>query len=129
MADAVDNITAKLTLIGCVRRAGVPVISAMGTGNKFDPSLLKVTDIYDTAVCPLARVMRRECRKRGIESLKVVCSEEEPLEPRNPEGETSHTDRSGVWKRVTPASNAMVPATAGLLMASEIIKDLIRKYR
>ena len=129
VADAVDNITAKLTLIECAGHAGVPVVSAMGTGNKFDPSLLKVTDIYDTAVCPLARVMRKECRKRGIESLKVVCSEEEPLEPRNPEGETSHTDRSGVWKRVTPASNAMVPATAGLLMASEIIKDLIRKYR
>ena len=129
VADAVDNITAKLTLIGCAGRAGIPVISAMGTGNKFDPSLLKVTDIYDTAVCPLARVMRKECRKRGIESLKVVCSEEEPLEPRNPEGEASHTDRSGVWKRVPPASNAVVPATAGLLMASEIIKDLIRKYR
>ena len=129
VADAVDNITAKLTLIECARRAGVPIISAMGTGNKFDPSMLKVTDIYDTAVCPLARVMRKECRKRGIERLKVVCSEEEPMEPRDPEGGTAREDQSGAWKRFTPASNAVVPATAGLLMASEIIKDLIRKYR
>ena len=129
VADAVDNITAKLTLIECARRAGVPVISAMGTGNKFDPSMLKVADIYDTTVCPLARVMRKECRKRGIESLKVICSEEEPIVPRNPEEETVYADQGGVWKRVTPASNAMVPATAGLLMASEIVKDLIKKYR
>lgn len=129
VADAVDNITAKLTLIECTRRAGVPVISAMGTGNKFDPSMLKVKDIYDTAVCPLARVMRKECRKRGIDSLKVVCSEEEPMEPRDPEGKTAREDQSGAWERITPASNAVVPATAGLLMASEIIKDLIQKYR
>ena len=129
VADAVDNITAKLTLIECARHAGVPVISAMGTGNKLDPSMLKVADIYDTAVCPLARVMRKECRRRGIESLKVVYSAEEPMETRNPEGETVYADQGGVWKRVTPASNAMVPATAGLLMASEIINDLIQKYR
>ena len=129
VADAVDNITAKLTLIEAATRASVPVISAMGPGNKLDPAQLKVSDLYETSVCPLARGMRKECRKRGIESLKVVWSEEEPLEPRNPEGETSHTDRSGVWKRVTPASNAVVPAVAGLLMASEIIKDLTQKYR
>ena len=129
VADAVDNITAKLTLIECAKRAGVPVISAMGTGNKLDPTMLKAADIYETAVCPLARVMRKECRKRGIESLKVVYSEEEPLERENPEGESNAADRSGRWNRMTPASNAIVPATAGLLMASEIIKDLIQKYR
>ena len=129
VADAVDNITAKLTLIECAKRAGVPVISAMGTGNKLDPTMLKAADIYETAVCPLARVMRKECRKRGIESLKVVYSEEEPLERENPEGESNAADRGGRWNRMTPASNAIVPATAGLLMASEIIKDLIQKYR
>ena len=129
VADAVDNITAKLTLIECAKRTGVPVISAMGTGNKLDPTMLKAADIYETAVCPLARVMRKECRKRGIESLKVVYSEEEPLERENPEGESNAADRGGRWKRMTPASNAIVPATAGLLMASEIIKDLIQKYR
>ena len=129
VADAVDNITAKLTLIECAKRAGVPVISAMGTGNKLDPTMLKAADIYETAVCPLARVMRKECRKRGIESLKVVYSEEEPLERENPEGESNAANRGGRWNRMTPASNAIVPATAGLLMASEIIKDLIQKYR
>ena len=129
VADAVDNITAKLTIIECAKRAGVPVISAMGTGNKLDPTMLKVADIYDTAVCPLARVMRKECRKRGIESLKVVYSEEEPLERETPQGEEASPERGGKWNRLTPASNAIVPATAGLLMASEIIRDLTEKYR
>ena len=129
VADAVDNITAKLTIIECAKRAGVPVISAMGTGNKLDPTMLKVADIYDTAVCPLARVMRKECRKRGIESLKVIYSEEEPLERETPQGEEASPKRGGKWNRLTPASNAIVPATAGLLMASEIIRDLTEKYR
>ena len=133
-ADAVDNITAKLTLIESAKRAGVPVISAMGTGNKLDPSKLRVSDLYETSVCPLARVMRKECRRRGVTGLKVVWSEEEPmLSPGSKEesgpGCPEDPARSGAWKRVTPASNAVVPATAGLLMAAEIIKDLIEKYR
>jgi tRNA A37 threonylcarbamoyladenosine dehydratase len=134
VADAVDNITAKLTLIECAKHAGIPVISAMGTGNKLDPAKLRVSDIYETSVCPLARVMRKECRRRGVTGLKVVWSEEEPMVPPVSEEESDSAcpedpARSGGWKRITPASNAAVPATAGLLMASEIINDLIKRYR
>ena len=130
VADAVDNVTAKLTLIEAAKRAGVPVISAMGTGNKLDPTRLRVADLEDTRICPLARVMRKECRKRGLSGVKVVYSEEEPIaphpqpdEPAPPRGEEAG---SGTWIRATPASNAIVPATAGLLLASEIINDIIK---
>lgn len=135
VVDAVDNVTAKLLLAEGCRDAGVPLISAMGTGNKTDPSRLKVTDLFSTSVCPLARVMRRECRKRGITALKVVYSEEEPGRHRDaaedaeakpaPETEVS----AGAWERQTPGTNAMVPACAGLLLAAEVIKDLTEKYR
>ena len=106
--DAVDTVTAKLEIIRCAYEAGVPVISAMGAGNKTDPTAFRVADIYDTKVCPLARVMRRELKKRGIEKLKVVYSEEEPIRP-----DADH-----------PASCAFVPSVAGLTMAGEVIKDL-----
>ena len=124
MADAVDTVTAKLALAEAALAEGIPIISAMGTGNKLDPSRLRVSDITETSVCPLARVMRRELRKRGIERLKVVWSPEEPIVPEPPRGETPPEGR-----RAIPGSTAFVPAAAGLLMASEIVRDLIGKER
>lgn len=112
--DAIDTVSGKLSIIECADAAGVPVISSMGTGNKTDPSLLTVTDIYGTSVCPLARVMRHECRKRGIKKLKVVFSTEEPRTPQK-------TETSANSKPV-PGSTAFVPPAAGLLIASEVVK-------
>ena len=107
VVDAVDTVTAKLELVMKAREAGVPMISCMGAGNKLDPTLFRVADIYDTKVCPLAKVMRKELKARGVESLKVVYSEELP-----------------VLRRRVPASIAFVPSVAGLIMAGEVIKDL-----
>lgn len=115
VVDAVDTVTAKLTLVCEAKEKGVPIISSMGAGNKLNPTMFEVADIYKTSVCPLAKVMRRELKKRGIESLKVVYSKEEALKPTNLEGE----------ERV-PGSTAFVPSVAGLIMASEVIKDLIK---
>lgn len=108
--DAVDTVTAKINLIERARSAGVPVISSMGTGNKLDPSMFEVTTIEKTSVCPLAKVMRKEMKKRGITDLKVVYSKEEPIK----QGER------------TPASISFVPPVAGLILAGEVIKDLIK---
>lgn len=117
VVDAVDTVTAKLLIIGKAQAAGVPVISAMGTGNKTQAGLLRVSDLYETSVCPLARIMRKECRKRGIEHLKVVWSPEEPVTPKSdPEDETDPA---------VPGSTAFVPAVAGLLLANEVVNDLI----
>ena len=116
VVDAVDTVTAKIEIIMRARAAGVPVISAMGAGNKLDPGKFKVADIYDTAVCPLANVMRRELRSRGVDHLKVVYSEEPPI----------RTAIDPAVGRVT-GSTAFAPAVAGLLMAGEIIRDLIGK--
>ena len=118
VADAIDPVTGKLELVCQAYRAGTPIISSMGTGTKLDPSALEVADIYDTSVCPLARVMRRELKKREIPRLKVVYSREEPLH-RVVEGE-----HSGEESRHIPGSNAFVPSVAGLLMAGEIIREL-----
>ncbi len=118
IADAVDTVTAKLELVLRARAAGVPIISAMGTGNKLDPSRLEIADIGDTSVCPLARVMRRELKKRGIAHLKVVYSREPPRTPL-PDGEEADI------RRAVPGSTAFVPPAAGLLMASEIVRDII----
>ncbi len=118
--DAIDTVKGKLGLIEQAQAAGTPIISAMGAGNKLDPTLFRVADIYETSVCPLARVMRTECRKRGIKHLKVVYSTElarKPLEP--PEGEEPAAGR-----RSTPGSVAFVPAVAGLILAGEVIRDL-----
>ena len=115
VVDAIDTVTGKLQLIESAREAGVPVISSMGTGGKMDPSGFLTADIYETSICPLAKVMRRECRKRGIDHLKVVYSREEPA------AVPLHKDEDGF--RVTP-SNAFVPPAAGLLIAAEVIKDL-----
>ena len=127
IVDAVDTVTAKLLMAQKAQEAGTRIISAMGTGNKLDPSLLKVGDISETAVCPLARIMRSECRKRGIRQLKVVWSEEPPLRPLPEEAPDSegHSAAGGI-RRDTPGSSAFVPAAAGLIIASEVVRDLLR---
>ena len=112
VADAIDNVPGKLQLIQSARAAGVPIICAMGAGNKLDPTRFEVADIYDTSVCPLARVVRQRCRKLGIEGVKVVYSREEPIAPAE--------------NQPGPGSTAFVPAVAGLIMAGEIVRDLIR---
>lgn len=123
--DAVDTVTAKIELALRARRAGVPIISCMGTGNKLDPTRFEIADIYDTSVCPLARVMRRELRKRKVDRLKVLYSREEPLAPapvqgeKNPDGEEPESG-----KRAVPGSVSFVPSTAGLLIAAEVVKDI-----
>ena len=124
VADAVDTVAAKLALAEAARAAGIPIISAMGTGNKLDPAQLRVSDISKTSVCPLARVMRKELRKRGINHLKVVWSPEEPIAPETPPHEIPPEGR-----RAIPGSTAFVPAAAGLIMASEIVRDLIGSDR
>ncbi len=111
IVDAIDTVTGKLLIAENAVECGVPVISCMGAGNKLDPTAFEVADIFETSVCPLAKVMRRELKKRGIERLKVVYSKEEPKKPVATE------------PRV-PASNAFVPSVAGLIIAGEVIKDL-----
>ena len=116
VVDAVDTVTAKIELAVSCKKHGTPLISSMGTGNKLDPTAFKVADIYKTSVCPLARVMRRELKKRQIDSLKVVYSEEEPII------NSSETEN----KKPVPASISFVPSAAGLIIAGEVIKDLIK---
>ncbi len=122
VADAIDTVTGKLEIITRCEKAGTPVISSMGAGNKLDPTKFEVTDIYKTETCPLARVMRRELKKRGIKRLKVVYSKEPAITPleANESGDTHQ-------KRQTPGSVAFVPSVAGLIMAGEIIKDLSKE--
>ena len=128
--DCIDTVSAKLELIARCTALNVPIISAMGTGNKLDPSALYVTDISKTKGCPLARVMRKELRKRGIEHLKVVCSSEEPRVPlERATSETpvqSDTRPGSTARRDTPGSLHFVPAAAGLLLASTVVQDLIK---
>ena len=123
VVDAIDTVTGKLMLIKAAKEANTPIISSMGTGNKLDATAFRVADIYDTSVCPLARIMRKECRKRGIDSLKVVYSEEEPLCPTLSDGEKEEMPEG---RRALPGSVAFVPAVAGLIIAGEVIKDLIK---
>ncbi len=120
--DAIDTVSGKLSLITQAHEAGVPVISCMGTGNKLDPTAFQVTDLSKTTMCPLARVMRRELGKRGIKHMKVVYSQEEPLTPVGWEEEAA-----AIGKRQIPGSVSFVPGAAGLILAGEVIKDLIRK--
>ena len=110
--DAVDTVTAKIELVMRANKLNIPIISSMGTGNKLDPTRFEVTDIYKTSVCPLAKVMRKELRARGVNKLKVVYSKEEPIKPND-----------GAYK--TPASISFVPSVAGLIIAGEVIKDVI----
>ena len=132
VVDAIDTVTGKLELVEQAQKAGVPIISSMGAGNKVDPTAFEVADIYETSVCPLARVMRQELKKRGIEKLKVVYSKEPPLTPIDdmtiscrthcicPPG----TARKCTQRRQVPGSNAFVPSVVGLIIAGEVVKDL-----
>ncbi len=118
--DAIDTVTGKLALVQNAQKVGTPIISSMGTGNKLDPTAFCVADISKTKFCPLARIMRKELRHRGIEHLKVVYSEEEPLTP------TQNLQEEAPGRRQLPGSVAFVPSVAGLIIAGEVIKDLIK---
>lgn len=127
--DAIDTVTAKLSLALNAQTAGTPIISSMGAGNKIDPTAFEVTDIYKTSVCPLAKVMRYECRKRGIDKLKVVYSKEPPIQP-SKEALTAYQETDpAAPRRTVPGSNAFVPSAAGLIIAGEVIKDLTKELR
>ena len=112
IVDAIDTVTGKIELVFKANELNIPIISAMGTGNKLDPTKFEVADIYKTSVCPLAKIMRKELRARGISKLKVVYSKEEPIKPKD-----------GDYR--TPASISFVPSVAGLIIASEVVKDII----
>lgn len=132
IVDAIDTVTGKLELIEQAQRAGVPIISCMGAGNKLDPTAFEVADIYETSICPLARVMRHELRKRGIQKLKVVYSKEPPMTPIDDMSISCRTHcicppgtaRKCTQRRQVPGSNAFVPSAAGLMIAGEVVKDL-----
>lgn len=120
VVDAVDTVSAKIGLVMQAKEAGTPIICSMGAGNKLDPSAFEAADLYDTAVDPLARVMRVELKKRGVKRLRVVYSKELPVTPR----EAVSEDPTGKRKRMTPGSNAFVPAAAGLLLAAEVVAGI-----
>ncbi len=135
VVDAVDTVTAKLDIIVQAKEAGVPVISAMGAGNKLNPAEMEVADIYKTKMCPLAKVMRRELKKRGIKKLKVVYSKEKPLRPLNDMAISCRnhcicppdTQHKCTERRDIPGSTAFVPSVSGLIIASEVLKDLTKE--
>lgn len=122
IVDAIDTVTGKIALVVNAAAAGTPIISSMGAGNKLDPTAFEVTDIYKTSVCPLAKVMRRELKNRGIKHLKVVYSKELPLTPLTLEDSEPVPENSS--RRQTPGSTAFVPSVVGLIIAGEIIRDL-----
>ena len=124
VVDAVDTVTAKIDLVLSAQEAGTPIISSMGTGNKLNPAMFEVADIYKTSVDPLARVMRRELKKRGVKKLKVVYSREEPVKTGEIERLEEIREAEAPKRRSIPASNAFVPPSAGLLIASEVVRDL-----
>ncbi len=133
VVDAIDTVTGKIGLIEQARKTNTPIISSMGAGNKLDPTAFEVADLSKTSVCPLAKVMRRELKKRGIEHVKVVYSKEKPLKPVNDtQNSCQHgcvcppgTKRKCTQRRQIPGSNAFVPSVVGLIIAGEVIKDLI----
>ena len=135
VVDAIDTVTAKIFLVEEATRLNIPVISSMGTGNKLDPSKFEITDIYKTSVCPLAKVMRKELRTRGINKLKVVYSKEEPIKPNeNCENSCKNncicppgTKRKCTIRKQVPGSISFVPSVAGLIIAGEVIKDILKK--
>ena len=135
VVDAIDTVTGKLSLVKKAKAANVPIISSMGAGNKLDPTAFEVADIYKTSVCPLAKTMRRELRKLGIDSLKVVYSKEEPIKHEQETEESCRnncvcppgTVRKCTVRRDIPGSTAFVPSAVGLIIAGEVIKDLIGK--
>ena len=124
VVDAIDTVSGKIAILERARLAGIPAISAMGAGNKLDATRFEVAPVEETAVCPLARVMRRELKKRGITGVKAVYSKEEPRLPRFGEGETQSGDADGAPRKAIPGSLSFVPAVMGLLLAGEVIKDL-----
>ncbi|MGM9586098.1 MAG: ThiF family adenylyltransferase [Candidatus Limivicinus sp.] len=132
VVDAIDTVTGKLQLVEQAEKAGVPIISSMGAGNKMDPTAFEVADIYETSICPLARVMRKELKKRGIEKLKVVYSREPPMTPIDNTTVSCRTNcicppgtaRKCTQRRQVPGSNAFVPSVVGLIIAGEVVKDL-----
>lgn len=130
VVDAVDTVTAKIDIILRAQSSGVKIISSMGAGNKLDPTKFEVADIYSTKMCPLARVMRAELKKRGVKALKVVYSTEKPVTPLAEEeeknGEYRYSSNEAAPKRAAPGSLAFVPSVAGLIIAAEVVKDLIK---
>lgn len=120
IVDAIDTVTAKIDLAVLSQELSIPLISSMGTGNKLDPSQFEITDIYKTSVCPLAKVMRKELKERGVKKLKVIYSKEEARKPLPLEEEA----QSETKRRATPGSTAFVPAVAGLMIAGEVIREL-----
>ena len=132
VVDAIDTVTGKLELVEQAEKAGVPIISSMGAGNKLDPTAFEVADIYETSVCPLARVMRRGLKKRGIKKLKVVYSKEPAMTPIDDMAVSCRancicppgTERTCTQRRQVPGSNAFVPPVAGLIIAGEVVKDI-----
>ena len=134
IVDAIDTVTGKLALAEQAQALNIPIISAMGAGNKLDPASFRVADIYQTSICPLARIMRKECRKRGIKHLKVVYSTEVPTRPLEDPAISCRSHcicppgtRKCTVRRDIPGSTAFVPPVAGLIIAAEVIKDLCRK--
>ena len=132
VVDAIDTVTGKLTIIEMAKEANIPVISSMGAGNKINPAMFEVADIYETSICPLAKVMRHECKKRGIRDLKVVYSKEKPIQPQA-DTSKSENDNNTVSQETTgrdskrraiPGSTAFVPSVVGLIIAGEIINDI-----
>lgn len=131
IVDAIDTVTGKIALVMNANAAGIPIISSMGAGNKVDPTAFEVTDIYKTSVCPLAKVMRYELKRKGIKKLKVVYSKEKPITPVD-NAQSSHidcthhlnTETNGSKRKQVPGSNAFVPSVVGLIIAGEVIKDL-----
>ena len=123
VVDAIDMVTSKIDLIERTKAMGIPIISAMGAANKLDPTKLVVTDIYKTSMCPLAKVMRSELRKKGIKRLKVVYSTEQPIKP----NQNLVHGGAGAGRRQTPGSMVFVTATSGLIIGAEVIRDLLQK--
>lgn len=125
VVDCIDTVSSKILIAELCTKANTPVISSMGAGNKMNAALLEVADIYQTSVCPLARVMRRELKERGIPKLKVVYSKEKVIPPVQDEDTKEITSKEGGSKKQVPGSNAFVPGTAGLIIAGEVVKDIV----
>ncbi len=126
VVDAIDTVTGKMMLIAAAKNAGTPIISSMGTGNKLDPTAFRVGDISETSVCPLARIIRKECKKRGIDRLKVVYSTEDPIKTTLPPDDPAWSELPE-GRNALPGSVCFVPAVAGMIIAGEVIKDIIKK--
>ncbi len=125
VVDAIDTVAGKLALITACKAAGTPIVCAMGTGNKLDPTAFRVADISKTRGCALARVLRKECAKRGLKNVQVVYSEELPTQPQSPDGDATEAPRPGSSRRSTPGSTAFVPGVAGLILAGVVVRNIV----